>query len=208
MRKLELAAVIGIIGAICFADFSEFADRVAHLREEVLRLHILADSDDPEDQALKLKVRDTLLEHADTLFAGCDSPEEIRERAVEKSETIRLLAQSVLEENGCTDRVTVQLVQMDFDEKQYEQITMPAGHYDALRILIGEAEGQNWWCVMYPPLCIPAGTGVSADLAETEDFFDPETADLLEHSAKFEVRFKCLEWIESIRSYFVKETEA
>ncbi len=202
MRKLEIAAVIGILGAIFFADFAGFAERIRTLREDVLRLHILADSDSEEDQALKLKVRDALLEESGVLFAGCDTPEEIRKRAEEQQETIRLLAQNVLEENGCDDKVTVQLVQMEFDEKQYKEITMPAGNYDALRILIGEAEGQNWWCVMYPPLCIPSASDVIGDSGTARECFGEETADILEDAPKYEVKFKCLEWWESICEVF------
>ncbi len=193
MRKLELAIVMGIIGAIFCSSFADFAKRVDTLQKDVLRLHILADSDSAEDQELKLMVRDALLAHSEELFAGCDTPEEIRARAVEQQETIRLLAQSVVEENGCEDEVTVQLVQMEFDARQYEEITMPAGTYDALRILIGEAEGKNWWCVMYPPLCIPAAAEVTADAETAELYFDEETAEILEDAPKYEVKFKCLE---------------
>ncbi len=198
MKKLEIAVVLGLICAIFFSDFSGFAQRVKNLQENVLRLHILANSDSDEDQALKLKVRDALLEQSEALFAGCETPEEMRERAAAQKETIRLLAQAVVEENGSDDKVTVQLVQMEFDEKQYEEITMPAGEYDALRILIGEAEGQNWWCVMYPPLCIPAAADVTGDAEAAEVYFDEETSEILTESRKFEVRFKCLEWWDTL----------
>ncbi|MBE6851454.1 MAG: stage II sporulation protein R [Ruminococcus sp.] len=206
MRKIEIAAVLGIIGAIFCANISDFSHRVENLREDVLRLHILANSDTDEDQALKLSVRDALLEQSDILFSGCDTPEEIRKRAIEQKETIRLIAQAVVDENGYDDVVRVQLVHMAFDEKQYEEITMPAGDYDALRILIGEAEGQNWWCVMYPPLCIPAASQVTADTETAESYFDDETTEILEDASKFEVKFKCLEWWESLKEK-LDETE-
>ncbi|MBQ2265078.1 MAG: stage II sporulation protein R [Oscillospiraceae bacterium] len=202
MRKFEIAVVIGIAAAIFCGNISEFADCIDGLEENVLRLHILANSDSAEDQALKLKVRDALLEQSEALFSGCDTPEEIRERAVEEQETIRLLAQAVVEENGSDDIVNVQLVQMEFDDKQYEEITMPAGTYDALRILIGEAEGQNWWCVMYPPLCIPAAAGVTADADAAEVFFDSETVEILENPPKYEVKFKCLELWKELKEFF------
>ncbi len=194
MKKLEIAAVIGILGAIFFGNMAGFKEKIDTLQEEVLRLHILANSDSEEDQALKLMVRDELLSQAGTLFAGCETPEEIRARAQNQLETIRLIAQHVVEENGSDAQVRVQLVQMEFDEKQYEEITMPAGEYDALRILIGKAEGQNWWCVMYPPLCIPAGAGVKSNAETAEDAFDDETEEILEHSEKFEIKFRILEW--------------
>lgn len=202
MKKLEIAVVLGLICSIFFSNFSEFAQRIESLQENVLRLHILANSDSDEDQALKLKVRDALLEQSETLFAGCETPEEMRERAEAQKETIRLLAQAVVEENGSDDKVTVQLVQMEFDEKQYEEITMPAGEYDALRILIGEAEGQNWWCVMYPPLCIPAAADVTGDAEAAEMYFDEETSEILTESRRFEIKFKCLEWWDALMEKF------
>ncbi len=199
MRKIEIAASIGLICAIFFGSLSDFSQKLDHLQKDVLRLHILANSDSEEDQALKLKVRDALLEHADILFDGCDTPEEIRERAVMQKESIRLLAQEVVEQNGCDAQVTVQLVHMDFDEKQYDEITMPAGEYDALRILIGDACGQNWWCVMYPPLCLPAAGQILSDTETAEQYFDEETMEILEDPPKFEIRFKCVEWWGSLK---------
>ena len=200
MRKIEIAAVLGLICAIFFGSLSDFSQTISHLQEDVLRLHILANSDSEEDQALKLMVRDRLLDHAEILFSGCDTPEEIRERAIEQKETIRLLAQEVVEENGCDAQVTVQLVHMKFDEKQYDEITMPAGDYDALRILIGEAEGQNWWCVMYPPLCLPAAGQILSDTETAKEYFDESTLEILENPPKFEIRFKCLEWWDTLKT--------
>lgn len=196
MKKLETAVVLGLILAIAWGNFGEFRQKLNDLQSGVLRLHILANSDSEEDQDLKLLVRDELLNHSEELFAGCDTLDEMKQRAIEEKETIRLLAQNVLEQHGCTDKVTVQLVQMQFDKREYEEITMPAGAYDALRILIGEGEGHNWWCVMYPPLCLPA--------ASDEGWFDPETEAILEEPEQFEVKFKCVElwdtFMKSIRS--------
>lgn len=197
MKRLEAAVVIGLIMAIAWGNFAQFREKLNDLKSGVLRLHILADSDSPEDQDLKLLVRDALLNASEELFSGCDTLEEMKARAIEEKETIRLLAQNVLEQHGCTDKVTVQLVQMEFDERKYEEITMPAGAYDALRILIGEGKGQNWWCVMYPPLCLPA--------ASDEGWFDPETQAILEEPEQFEVKFKCVELWDSIREKLSKE---
>lgn len=185
MRKLETAMCLGLILAIFMGSFSSFANKLQNLQNDVLRLHILANSDSEEDQNVKLKVRDRLLEESEELFKGCETLDDMKQRAIEKKETIRLLAKSVLEENGCDEDVTVQLVQMEFDTRQYEEISMPAGYYDALRILIGKAEGHNWWCVMYPPLCLP--------VAEPEVYFDTDTVEILENPQKYEVKFKCVE---------------
>ena len=185
MKRLRTAAALGILLAILLGNYADFAHRLEKLRSDVLRLHILANSDSIEDQEVKLLVRDALLEQSEKLFAGCETLDEMKARAWEERETIRLIAQNVLEEYGSTDKVTVQLAQMEFDTRVYDEITMPGGEYSALRILIGEGEGHNWWCVMYPPLCLPA---VSADA-----FFDPETEDFLENPQEYEVKFKCAE---------------
>ena len=185
MRKLETAMCLGLILAIFLGSFSGFAKKLDDLRHDVLRLHILANSDSDYDQNLKLKVRDRLLEESGNLFQGCETRSQMKQRADEKKEDIRRIAKSVLEENGCQEDVTVQLVQMQFDTREYDQITMPAGCYDALRILIGKGEGHNWWCVMYPPLCL--------SVAEPEIYFDTDTVEILENPQKYEVRFKCAE---------------
>ena len=185
MKRLRTAAVLGILLAILFGNYADFAKRVQNLRNNVLRLHILANSDAIEDQEVKLLVRDALLEQSEKLFAGCETLEEMKARAWEERETIRLIAQNALEEYGSNDKVTVQLAEMEFDAREYEEITMPGGEYSALRILIGEGEGHNWWCVMYPPLCLPA---VSADA-----YFDVETEEFLESPQEYEIKFKCAE---------------
>ena len=185
MKRLRTAAALGMILAILLGDFADFRERLETVHSSVLRLHILANSDSDEDQARKLLVRDALLRHSEELFAGCDTLEEMRDRALEERETIRLIAQAALEETGCDDPVTVQLAQMEFDTREYEELTMPGGEYEALRILIGKGEGHNWWCVMYPPLCLPA---VSPDA-----HFAPETAELLTQPEAYEVKFKCVE---------------
>lgn len=186
MRKFEFSAVLGLILALCWGNVAHFEQKLNDLQNGVLRLHILANSDSDRDQQLKLLVRDELLKQSETLFSGCNTLDEMKERAVQQKETIRLIAQNVLEKNGCDDRVTVQLTEMEFDKREYEEITMPAGAYEALRILIGEGEGHNWWCVMYPPLCLP----VASDPSE---WFDGETVEILTQPEKYEVKFKCVE---------------
>lgn len=185
MRKLETAMCIGLILSIFLGSLSGFTRKINDLQSQVLRLHILANSDSETDQQLKLFVRDKLLEESEALFSGCETLEDMKRCAIEKQDIIREIAETTLQEHGCQDAVSVQVVNMPFDTREYEQISMPAGNYDALRILIGKAEGHNWWCVMYPPLCLPT--------AEPEAYFDEETSDLLEHPQKYEIRFKCAE---------------
>ncbi|MDE6003798.1 MAG: stage II sporulation protein R [Oscillospiraceae bacterium] len=196
MRKLETAMALALIASIFIGNFVNFSQKLKNLQQDVLRLHILANSDSEQDQNLKLQVRDALLEQSELLFAGCESLEDMKTRAIEQQETIQKIAKDTLEQQGCYDDVQVQLVSMQFDTREYENFTMPAGNYDAVRILIGNAEGHNWWCVMYPPLCLP--------VAEPENYFDDETVELLEYPQQYEIKFKCVELWEK----FTKKSES
>ena len=185
MRKLETAMCLGLILSIFLGSLSGFTQKVNDLQKQVLRLHILANSDSAADQQLKLLVRDELLAQSEKIFSGCETCSDMKQRISEQKDYIQKIAETVLQEHGCQDSVSVQFVHMPFEQRVYEQFTMPAGTYDALRILIGNAEGHNWWCVMYPPLCLPA--------AEPETYFDDETTDILQSPQKYEIRFKCAE---------------
>ncbi|MDE5885929.1 MAG: stage II sporulation protein R [Oscillospiraceae bacterium] len=185
MKKLELAMALALILSIFLGNFAGFSRNLENLKHDVLRLHILANSDSDEDQALKLQVRDALLEQSEELFAGCETLEDMKQTVLTKQAEIQEIAEKTLRDAGCTDSVKVSLEKTRFDVREYENFTMPAGEYDALRILIGEAQGHNWWCVMYPPLCIP--------VAEPEQYFDDDTVELLEYPEKYEIKFKCVE---------------
>ena len=177
--------------------------RLDGLRGRVLRLHILANSDSEEDQHLKLLVRDELLRRG--YFSGASDLSEAEAIAQERLGDIEDTAEDVLRENGCTDCVTAELETTDFTDRVYGDITMPSGEYKALRIKIGKAEGHNWWCVMYPPLCIPAACGSEdeeADVAEDEsaeeEYFDDEELDILKKPKKYKVRFAIWDKIKSL----------
>ena len=185
----------GLILAILISNIGSFISdgrSLDELRSSVLRLHILADSDSPRDQQLKLKVRDELLRNG--LFTEAADYSEAEAIAAESLGEIERTAERVLRKNGCGDRVTAELADVDFDERIYGGITMPAGHYRALRIKIGKAEGHNWWCVMYPPLCLPAACDTTDDEIEEnkdeeEKHFDDKELDILKHPKKYRVRF-------------------
>ncbi len=197
--KLTFAVMAGGMAlAIAFSNIGSFIDdgkELDSLRENVLRLHILANSDSDNDQRLKLCVRDALLEHSEEIFGGAESFEEARRIAEDKLELAEEIAVKALAENDCNDSVTAEVTEMYFDERTYDDITMPAGEYSALRIKIGEAEGHNWWCVMYPALCIPAAGNETA-----QECFTDQQQDIIYHPAKYRVRFavwdKIKEWMD------------
>lgn len=203
MRKLSCAIIgAGLVLSIAISNFCSFVNdgkKLDSLRDSVLRLHILANSDSSCDQQLKLCIRDALLERSDEIFGDADSFEEAQENAAGHLKLIEQIATETLKERGCNDPVSAEITRMYFDERVYGDITMPAGEYTALRVEIGEAQGHNWWCVMYPPLCIPAACEETVeDDKKTEDvFFDEEQQDIIYNPRKYRVRFAIWDKIKS-----------
>lgn len=132
-----------------------------NLSNNVFRLHVLANSDSEEDQNLKYIVRDKLIEYMDTLSENCSSKDEVIEIANNHIEDFKQIAEDTIKNQGYSYQVEVEIGNFEFPTKTYGDISFPAGYYDALRVKIGEAKGQNWWCVMFPPLCfVDVTTGV------------------------------------------------
>lgn len=202
MRKIHGIIIgAGLVLAIIISNgvgFIRDGRRLEDLRGSVLRLHILANSDDDEDQRLKICVRDALLEHSDEIFDDADDLESAEAAANKAMPRIIAIAEETLREQGCCLPVTAELTDMTFDERVYGNITMPAGEYRALRIGIGEANGHNWWCVMYPPLCIPAAEDVST--RDEKEYFDEDELDIVYHPKKYRVRFAVWDKITEIFS--------
>lgn len=140
---------------------------------EILRLHVIANSNSPQDQALKLKVRDRVLEVFKTLdFENADDAEKV---AVRHSSLLREAALDVIDEEGFQYNVTVTCGVFPFPQKSYGMVTLPQGKYNAVRVVIGEGKGENWWCVMYPPLCF---------IDETVEFDEKTLSSLSEKTKK------------------------
>lgn len=135
-----------------------------YIASSVFRLHVIANSDSDEDQSLKYKVRDSVLEYMNEIAKDCTSKEEVITLANEYQDEFKRIAKQVIQENGYNYDVTISIGNFEFPTKTYGDISLPAGNYDALRIEIGEAKGQNWWCVMFPPLCfVDVSSGVVPD---------------------------------------------
>ena len=161
---------------------------------DVIRLHIIAASDTEEDQALKLSVRDAVLGVYGSALTSYPDRDSAAEAARELLPGIRSLAAQTLREAGCDKPVSVTLTEEEYPTRDYETFSLPAGRYLSLRVLIGEAEGHNWWCVLYPPLCLDTAT-------EGELLSDAEWGLLTENGGgHYQVRFKLLEWLKMLFS--------
>ncbi len=180
---------------LCIIEYSADCREV---RDGVLRLHILASSDNESDQNVKLLVRDALLESGSQVFEGSISADEAVEKITPEISFLEETANSVLKENGFDYKARVEITREYFATRQYEDVTLPAGEYTALKVVLGEGEGHNWWCVMFPPLCLPA----ASDMTEEYCVFDDDGRRVIEGKSQYAVRFKIVEWWEDIKLKF------
>ena len=169
--------------------------------DDVIRLHVLANSDSEEDQALKLKVRDGVIEKVSELLEDCEGREEAIEvlSREESQREIERTAAEIISGEGYGYSVKVSLGEEEYPRKNYDSLCFPSGTYTSLRVQIGEAEGQNWWCVLFPQLCLGAATRNNED-AFVEAGFTPEQYRIVTDTdkAEYEVKFKILEIIEGM----------
>lgn len=192
MKHMGIRALAVGIAAATLLTFGRFTAVCSEIRSEVVRLHVLANSDSEEDQALKLRVRDAVLEAADGMLDGVNSTEAALQIVRERLPCLQAAAQQCVAQNGYAYPVSVEVCDMYFTTRTYDAGTLPAGRYNALRVTIGEGAGHNWWCVVYPPLCL-SSAGRPAQLA---DVLDEEACETVEHAERYEVRFKVVEWLE------------
>ncbi len=197
MKKLKLFEISLLAGFLISIIFSitSFASTCNEIRTDVLRLHVIANSDSQEDQQLKLKVRDALLKEGKNIFNGSVTRENAEEKIRKEKEKLEDTAKTVIKENGFDYNVEITVTEEFFNTRTYEKVTLPAGKYMAVRVLIGESAGKNWWCVMFPPLCIPAAQ------TDINLFLDEKEVRLVETNPKYEPRFKIVEIYESIKNH-------
>lgn len=169
------------------------------LSKNIFRLHILANSDSKEDQELKLKVRDKLLYYMKEITPNNSSKSKIIQIVQENQATFKKIAKQTIKENGYDYDVNIEIGNYYFPTKYYGNISLPAGNYDALKIEIGEAKGQNWWCSLFPPLCF---VGVSSGIVDEEgqeylkeNLSDEEFSLISSNSSDIQFKFKIVELI-------------
>ncbi len=190
---------IAILCAVTLLSFAILWILPVHGEEKiydsVIRLHVLANSDSEEDQKIKLKVRDSVAALTAELTEDCDSIESAASAVEVNLDLIQARAAKTLAEEGCDLPVSVEFGYEDYPTKSYESICFPAGEYRSLRILIGEAEGKNWWCVLFPQLCLGAATVKEAENAFIAVGFTPEQYKIITETdePQYKLRFKILE---------------
>lgn len=197
MKLLIKSACIAFVLTVIYS-LIPFQAECKEISKEVLRLHIMANSDNEYDQNLKIKVRDRVLIYTQNLFENASSKEEAEKLISDNLQNIANVAYQEVIENGYNYTVKAQITNMYFTTREYERYTLPSGMYDALRITIGEGKGHNWWCVMYPSICISS--------AETQDLrakevFNGEQYNIV-HNEQYQYKFKVVEVFEKLCNVF------
>ena len=164
------------------------------LAGQVLRLHVVANSDSDRDQALKLLVRDAVLARAGELLDGVSDRESAEQVLAPHLDELIRSAAEVLAAEGCGDAVTAVLADQWFPTKKYDGFSLPAGQYRALRVTIGEGEGRNWWCVVFPPLCLGSVTEESVETVAGEALSDGQVALITGQDGGYVLKFRFIEW--------------
>ncbi len=202
MKRFVSIILVFLLG-IFAVRVADTAQALHDVENSVLRLHILAASDSSTDQMNKLLVRDALIAQSAVWNKECSNREDMEETLAANLPMIEQIAEETLRANACNDSVTASLCKMNFPARQYGDITLPAGEYDALRLVIGEGEGQNWWCVMYPSICVQAA-GENPDAVPSQmmdELLGDDACSLVKDTESYEVRLKCVELFRAITEW-------
>lgn len=186
-----LTFLLFLYTSICAISYAQNIS--TDIANSVFRLHVIANSDSQEDQDLKYKVRDNLLNYMNSICKNCESKEEAISIVEKNRTTFERIAMDTIKEQGYSYPVKINIGNFEFPTKNYGDISLPAGYYDALRVEIGEAKGQNWWCVMFPPLCfVDITSGVVPDESKElmENNLSEEEFALVSDKTDNEIQFK------------------
>lgn len=194
-KNLKMVIILSfLLFFYCSVCAISYAQNIStNIANSVFRLHVLANSDSQEDQDLKYMVRNRLLDYMNSICTNCQSKEEAISIVEKNKDTFEQIAIDTIQEQGYSYSVKINIGNFEFPTKNYGDISLPAGYYDALRVEIGEAKGQNWWCVMFPPLCfVDISSGVVPD--ESKELMENNLSDeefaLVSDQSSSEIQFK------------------
>lgn len=187
--KIEIAVLIALVLS-CITNISAFSAECNDIRSKMLRMHVIANSDSEIDQELKLKVRDAVLEEGKQIFDGSITADDAEEKIMPETERLRAAALNVIDSEGFDYDVTVSVGREYFNTRTYDNaVTLPAGYYTAVKVVIGEGKGHNWWCVMFPPMCLPAADAE----CEISDVLNNKETEIVENGNRYQFKFKLVE---------------
>lgn len=201
LKTIEIALLLALAVTLLWGSWS--LQRQDALAQKMIRLHVIANSDSDSDQALKLQVRDKVLDFTTAVLQQSADMADAQNRLRSALPQIQTLAAQEIGAQGYAYPVSARLEETEFPLKEYDGFSLPGGKYLALRIIIGEGSGHNWWCVVYPPLCTTAAT----DLEETAiaaGMGEDDISLITEENTGYVIRFRSLELWESLRQWLKK----
>ena len=187
---------LALLASLIVLTASEGFMAAATVQDECLRLHVLANSDSEADQRVKLIVRDALLAETADMFLSARSADEAVSLVLENKEYLEELARNVLRENGFSYGAGISVVTEYFNTREYDGVSLPAGNYEAVKVILGEGKGHNWWCVMFPSLCIPSVTEKTED--SVYGVFGENGGDLVTGKSGYKIKFRIVELAKEI----------
>ena len=196
-RYWELALLLALAVTILWGAAS--LGQQEELGRKVIRLHVIANSDSPEDQALKLRVRDRVLARAQEILEQSADMAQAEQALTAALPELTREARETLAAEGCAQPVQARLEPAEFPTKDYDGFSLPAGKYLALRVIIGQGAGQNWWCVAFPPLCLGAASETVEEAAQAGRFTDDQAALMTGETQGYVLKFKAIELWEGLK---------
>lgn len=198
MKKKLLRFEASLLTALiicCCLNITAFSGQCDEIRSKMLRMHVIANSDSEADQNLKLKVRNAVLEAGKEVFDGSVTASDAKERIIPQIDKLESAALDVIESEGYSYDVKITVSDEYFPTRTYDNsVTLPAGVYTAVKVVIGEGKGHNWWCVMFPPMCLPAADAECS----IDDVLTEEESRIVKGGDKYKIKFKIVEIYEDI----------
>lgn len=196
-RRITILFLITVLSCLCTYAYLVQSEQRA-IAAQLIRLHVVANSDDDADQSLKLCVRDEVLRRVTALTADCADRAEAEAVLRENLPQLRLAAERTLADGGAAQQVAVRLCTESFPRRDYDTFSLPAGDYLTLRVTLGRGEGHNWWCVAFPALCLPATTETFITAAEESGLSSEQTDLLSGGDTAVELKFRVLDWLRDL----------
>ncbi len=197
-KLLRLLLVCGIL--LCAVRFGAVLQDRQMLSEDIIRLHVVGASDSERDQRLKLQVKDAVVEYLQDAVGKFSTAEEAKAFLLGELDNIRQIAQQVVTAAGLPDHVSIGLTKEAFDTREYDTFSLPAGVYESLRIVIGQGEGKNWWCVVFPGLCGPSSSEGFREVSVGSGF-SQTMSDTLSKDEGYEIRFWLLDFLGRVQNW-------
>jgi stage II sporulation protein R len=187
--KIQLSVGLALL-ICCIANISVFSNQCDGIRDKMLRMHVIANSDTKKDQELKLKVRDAVLCKGKEIFDGSITADEAEERITPYIHLLEKTAKETIIDEGYDYNVKITVQEEYFKTRTYDNsVTLPAGYYTAVKVIIGEGKGQNWWCIMFPPMCLPAADAE----CNINDVLNFNENNIVSNGQKYKLKFKFVE---------------